>query len=101
MTDEGVEEMEAPLPCVVSVIEKINEPRYPSFKGIMAAKKKSIETHTLADIGLAADQVGSASSWSSVVDAALRPPRSAGIKVVDEGNGGNELVSFLADKKIV
>ena len=101
VTDEGVEEMEASLPCVVSVIEKINEPRYPSFKGIMAAKKKNIETRSLADVGVSSDQVGSSSSWSAVVDAALRPPRSAGIKVVDEGNGGNELVSFLADKKIV
>ena len=83
------------------MIEKINEPRYPSFKGIMAAKKKTIETRSLADVGVSGDQVGSASSWSAVVDSALRPPRSAGIKVVDEGNGGNELVSFLADKKIV
>ena len=58
MTESGVENMTASFPCVVSVIEKINEPRYPSFKGIMAAKKKQIDTKALSDIGIAAGEVG-------------------------------------------
>jgi electron transfer flavoprotein beta subunit len=55
----------------------------------------------LADLGIAASEVGEASAWTKVNDFALRPARSAGIKVVDEGNGGNELISFLAEKKLV
>jgi len=100
-TDDGIEEFEAPLPCVISVNEKINEPRYPSFKGIMAAKKKAVVNQNLSDLGIATSEVGEAAAWTKVNDFALRPARSAGIKIVDEGNGGNELVSFLAEKKLV
>ncbi len=94
-TEFGVEEMSAPLPAIVSVVEKINEPRYPSFKGIMAAKKKTITTKSLADLG-----VSSQSSWSTVKDSALRPPRGAGVKVADEGDGGNKLVAFLQERRL-
>ena len=100
-TDDGVEKMEAPFPCVVSVVEKINEPRYPSFKGIMAAKKKSIAVMSLADLGIEAASVGNAASLSVVKDATARPPRATGIKVVDEGNGGNALVDFLIEKRVI
>ena len=100
-TEFGIENMEAIFPAVVSVIEKINEPRYPSFKGIMAAKKKSIAVKSFADIGLAADQVGSKAAWSNVKDAVLRPARSAGIKVEDGGDGGTKLVDFLAEKRVI
>jgi electron transfer flavoprotein beta subunit len=100
-TEFGIENMEATFPAVVSVIEKINEPRYPSFKGIMAAKKKTIAVKSLADIGLAADQVGSKAAWSNVKDAVLRPARSAGIKVEDGGDGGTKLVDFLAEKRVI
>lgn len=101
MTDEGVESMEAPLPAIVTVIEKINEPRYPSFKGIMAAKKKTITEISIADLGISAEQVGSAGAWSEVNDFALAPARGAGIKINDEGNGGNALVDFLAEKRLI
>jgi electron transfer flavoprotein beta subunit len=101
MTEEGVESMNAAFPAVVSVIEKINEPRYPSFKGIMAAKKKTIENLALSDIGVDAGQVGLAASWSPVQDFAVRPPRSAGVKVDDTGDGGEKLVAFLAERKLV
>ena len=100
-TDFGVEEMSAECPAVVSVVEKINEPRYPSFKGIMASKKKPLITQTLGDIGLSATEVGSQAAWSSVKDSLPRPPRSAGVKVVDEGNGGEQLVAFLAERKLI
>lgn len=101
VTEEGVEKLTAQLPAIISVVEKINEPRYPSFKGIMAAKKKTIELLTLADIGVSASDVGLTSAWSEVADAQLRPPRGAGIKVEDTGNGGNDLVTFLAEKRLV
>ena len=96
VTEAGVDEMSAQFPCVISVVEKINEPRYPSFKGIMAAKKKVIEQKDLAAVGVAAE-----SAWSQVNDATPRPPRAAGVKVIDEGNGGTELVDFLAEKKLI
>ena len=95
-TEFGTEQMSAPLPAVVSVVEKINEPRYPSFKGIMAAKKKTIASKSLADVGVAAP-----SAWSAVKDSALRPPRGAGIKVADEGDGGTKLAAYLKEKRIV
>jgi len=101
MTDDGVETMEAPMPCVVSVVEQINEPRYPSFKGIMAAKKKPVTTLSLSDAGLASSEVGLAGSWTQVADFQVRPPRSAGSKVVDDGSGGEKLVAFLIEKKLV
>ena len=99
MTDAGVETMSANFPAVVSVIEKINEPRYPSFKGIMAAKKKPIETKTVSDLGIA--DVGLSAAWSVVDDATARPPRAKGIKVEDAGDGGTKLVEFLAEKRLV
>ena len=96
VTEAGVDEMTASFPCVISVVEKINEPRYPSFKGIMAAKKKVIEQKDLAAVGVTAE-----SAWSQVKDATPRPPRAAGLKVTDEGNAGAELVDFLAEKKMI
>ena len=101
MTEFGVETMAAPLPAVVSVIEKINEPRYPSFKGIMAAKKKTIETKSLGDIGIEAALVGASASWSKVENSSPRPPRDKGVKIEDSGDGGNKLVEFLLEKRVV
>jgi electron transfer flavoprotein beta subunit len=101
MTDEGVESMESPMPAIVTVIEKINEPRYPSFKGIMAAKKKPIMQIGIADLGIPANEVGSGGAWSEVNDFALAPARGAGIKVVDEGSAGNALVEFLVEKRVI
>jgi electron transfer flavoprotein beta subunit len=95
-TEAGVDAIHAKLPAVVSVVEKINEPRYPSFKGIMAAKKKTIDSRDLATVGVSAE-----SAWSLVADSAPRPPRAAGVKVTDEGNGGNDLVKFLTEKKFI
>lgn len=101
MTESGVETMSANFPAVVSVIEKINEPRYPSFKGIMAAKKKVIETKSLSDIGLAASEVGTTGAWSAVVDAQARPPREKGVKLEDAGDAGTKLADYLAEKRLV
>jgi electron transfer flavoprotein beta subunit len=101
MTDDGYQAVEASLPAVVSVVEKINEPRYPSFKGIMEAKKKPVSTLTLADLGVDASGVGAAGASTAVVEHSKRPPRSGGQKVTDNGDGGNELVGFLATEKFV
>ncbi|MDD2858216.1 MAG: electron transfer flavoprotein subunit beta/FixA family protein [Candidatus Nanopelagicales bacterium] len=101
VSDNGVETITAALPAVVSVVEKINEPRYPSFKGIMAAKKKPVETLSAADAGLDAGQVGLAAAWSKVDSFAARPPKAAGVVVQDEGNGGIAIADFLAAQKIL
>lgn len=101
MTEFGVETMTASLPAVISVIEKINEPRYPSFKGIMAAKKKNIEMKSLADVGIEASLVGARAAWSKVESAAPRPPREKGIKIEDSGDGGSKLAQFLLEKRVV
>ncbi len=93
-TEAGVDTMKAQFPCVISVIDKINEPRYPSFKGIMAAKKKPMAVHSLSEIGL-----GKQDSWSAVVDATPRAAKAAGVKVVDDGAGGEALLNFLVEKK--
>lgn len=100
LTDYGHDVVTAELPAVVSVVEKINEPRYPSFKGIMAAKKKPVRTLDLDDLGLDAAQVGTAGAWSQVTDFTLRPPRTAGELVKDEGKGGSQLIAFLAERKL-
>jgi electron transfer flavoprotein beta subunit len=100
-TDDGVVTLSAELPAVVSVNEKINEPRYPSFKGIMAAKKKPVTTLSLADAGLDASQVGAAAAFTSVVSATPKPPKSAGEKVVDDGDGGTKLAAFLVAQKLI
>ena len=101
LTDDGYQAVEASLPAVVSVVEKINEPRYPSFKGIMAAKKKPVETLALADLGIDASDVGLGGAWSSVESFENAPPRQAGTVVADEGDGADKLVEFLASKKFV
>ena len=98
MTDSGVESMNANFPCVVSVIEKINEPRYPSFKGIMAAKKKPIENKTLADLGINSGEI---KAWSDVLDSQPRAPREKGVKLEDAGDGGSKLADYLLEKRLV
>jgi electron transfer flavoprotein beta subunit len=100
-TDAGITVLQAELPAVVSVNEKINEPRYPSFKGIMAAKKKPVRTLSLADVGLASSDVGLASATSTVIESAPRPPRGAGQVITDEGDGAAQLVQYLIGQKLI
>jgi electron transfer flavoprotein beta subunit len=100
-TEEGYEVVTATTPAVVSVWDTINEPRYPSFKGIMEAKKKPVQTLALADLGVSADEVGFTGASTTVVDAAKRPPRQGGTRVTDEGEGGVKLVEYLATEKFV
>jgi electron transfer flavoprotein beta subunit len=100
-TDYGYDTVEASLPAVISVVEKINEPRYPSFKGIMAAKKKPVETLSLADAGIDPGQVGLGAALTEVISFAARPPREAGTIVKDEGDGGVKAAEFLATQKFI
>ncbi len=99
--DTHAETVEALLPALVSVTDQVNEPRYPNFKGIMAAKKKKVTTLDLADIGVDAASVGSAGSWTVVESAEVRPPRTAGTIITDEGDAGIQLVDFLAAHKLL
>jgi electron transfer flavoprotein beta subunit len=100
-TDDGYDVVQSSLPAVVSVVEKINEPRYPSFKGIMAAKKKPVETLALSDLGLEAASVGLAGAWTAVDDFAQRPPRAAGTVITDEGDAGAKVADFLVAQKFI
>ncbi|MBI1352237.1 MAG: electron transfer flavoprotein subunit beta [Actinomycetales bacterium] len=101
VTEEGHATVTASMPAVVSVVEKINEPRYPSFKGIMAAKKKPVETLDAAGAGLDPAQLGLSAAWSAVADFAARPPKAAGTVVTDEGDGGMKIAGFLAEQKFI
>ena len=87
----------------MSVWDTINEPRYPSFKGIMAAKKKPVQTLTLADLGIAAERGRAvAGATTAVVEHSQAPGRApGGTRVTDDGDGGTKLVEFLASEKFV
>ncbi len=100
----GHQTVTAPMPAVISVVEAINEPRYPSFKGIMAAKKKPLETKDLAAVGVDPSLVGRAGARAEVTDISPRPPKQAGEKVEDDGSGttgAQALVDFLARQKLI
>lgn len=100
--DTATEYIEATTPLLLSVTDQANQPRYPSFKGIMAAKKKPVEALALADLGIDAGQVGAAAAWTAVQGLEPRPPRSAGTIVTDEdGTGADKLVEFLAGQKFI
>jgi len=99
--DASTQTITATLPALVSVTDQINEPRYPSFKGIMAAKKKPVQTWSLADLGVDASQVGLDAAWTKVDSFAARPPRTQGEIVADEGDGGSKLAAFLTERKFV
>ncbi|AIY18172.2 electron transfer flavoprotein subunit beta/FixA family protein [Pimelobacter simplex] len=100
--DTATEVIGGTLPLVLSVTDQSGEARYPSFKGIMAAKKKPLEALTLADIGVDASEVGLDAAWTQVDTVTARPPRTAGEIVKDEdGSGATALVEFLASKKFI
>ncbi|MFJ2742444.1 electron transfer flavoprotein subunit beta/FixA family protein [Streptomyces sp. NPDC087440] len=99
--DAASEQLEASLPAVVSVTDQSGEARYPSFKGIMAAKKKPVESLDLDDLDLEAELVGLEGSWTAVDSADKRPERTAGTIVKDEGEGGKQLAEFLAGQKFI
>jgi electron transfer flavoprotein beta subunit len=100
-SEDGYWTVQGNLPAVISVVEKINEPRYPSFKGIMAAKKKPLQVLSCADAGIDPSLVGLGNAHTEVVDFAERPPRAAGTVVKDEGDGGSKVAEFLVTSKFI
>jgi electron transfer flavoprotein beta subunit len=100
--DTATEVIGARMPLVLSVTDQSGEARYPSFKGIMAAKKKPMDTWSLADLGVDSGQVGLGAAWTQVEQTTARPPRSQGEIVKDEdGSGAKALTEFLASKKFI
>jgi electron transfer flavoprotein beta subunit len=100
--DTATEVIGGTMPLVLSVTDQSGEARYPSFKGIMAAKKKPLETWSLSDLGVDAGEVGLDAAWTAVVETTARPPRTAGEIVKDEdGAGATALAEFLASKKFI
>jgi electron transfer flavoprotein beta subunit len=100
--DTATEVIGAKMPLVLSVTDQSGEARYPSFKGIMAAKKKPLDTWSLSDLGVDSGDVGLSVAWTEVEDTTERPPRSAGEIVKDEdGSGATALTEFLASKKFI
>src|SRR5690242_14667886 len=100
-TEAGFDIVEASLPAVVSVTAGVVEPRYPSFKGIMAAKNKPVDNVTAADLGLDASQVGWAGARQEITNVAAAPAREAGEKFEDDGTGAEKVVGFLENLKVV
>jgi electron transfer flavoprotein beta subunit len=99
-TEAGYDEVEAPLPAVVSVTAGVVEPRYPSFKGIMAAKSKPVDTLTVADLGLEG-QVGAANARQEIISVTPAEERQAGEIIEDDGEGFQKIVAFLESKKVI
>src|SRR5918999_2034160 len=100
-TEFGYDVIEAPLPAVVAVSDAINEPRYPSLKGIMGAKKKPQETLALSDVGIETDRVGDAGSRTEVLALGEPPPRGESRRVEDDGNAAAAILEFLSEKRLV
>jgi electron transfer flavoprotein beta subunit len=101
--EEGWDVVESTLPAIVSVVEAINEPRYPSFKGIMAAKSKPLDVKSLSDLGVEPEQVGSNGATATMYEFEPRPPKEAGKIVEDDGSGSaaSQLADWLVEKKFV
>jgi electron transfer flavoprotein beta subunit len=100
-TEFGYDVIEAPLPAIVAVSDAINEPRYPSLKGIMGAKKKPQETVSAGDLGLETASLGEAGSRTTVLALNDPPPRGEALKIEDDGSAAERIAEFLAEKKLL
>jgi electron transfer flavoprotein beta subunit len=100
-TEYGYDVIEAPLPAVVAVSDAINEPRYPSLKGIMGAKKKPQETLSLADLGVDAAEAGEAGSRTEVYALNEPPSRGESRRIEGDGNAAQAIIDFLAEKRLI
>jgi len=100
-TEFGYDVIEAPMPAVVGVSDAINEPRYPSLKGIMGAKKKPFETLVAADLGLSADEIGEAGSRTAVHSLADPPSHGDSLRIEDDGSAAEKIVEYLAERKLI
>ncbi len=100
-TEFGYDVIRAPLPAVVAVADSINEPRYPSLKGIMGAKKKQQDVLSLADLGVESERAGVPGSRTEVLALSDPPPRGETRKLEDDGSGAEKIVEFLAEKRLL
>lgn len=100
-TEAGYDDVESPLPAVVTVTAGVVEPRYPSFKGIMAARSKPVDQLTVGDLGLDASEVGAAGARQQVVEVSAAEARQSGEIVVDEGDAHERIVSFIEQLKLI
>ena len=100
-TEAGFDEVEVPLPALITVTAGVVEPRYPSFKGIMAAKGKPVDQLTVADLGVDAGAVGASGARQEVTSVQPAEARKAGEIVVDEGDGYERIVAFLEQLKVI
>ena len=100
-TEFGYDVISAPLPAVVAVSDAINEPRYPSLKGIMGAKSKPQDVLSLADVGVEADRIGEPGSRTTVLAVAPPPPKSGQVRIEDDGSAAEKIVEYLADKRLI
>ena len=100
-TEAGFDDVSCPLPCLVSVTAGVVEPRYPSFKGIMAAKSKPVDQLTIADLGIDAGSVGWAGAGQGIIAVEEAPVRESGEIIEDEGEAYLRIVSFLEELKVV
>lgn len=101
MTTVGYDVVEAKLPVLVTVTSGVAEPRYPSFKGIMAGNTKPVDQPSCADLGLSADQIGIGGSAQQIIEVRAAPERQAGRLVVDEGEAHLEIISLLEQAKVI
>lgn len=97
-TDDGTMRLSAKLPAVISITEALPDARFPNFKGIMAAKKKPFETLSAADVGIDPQDLTAAASIMTAI--AEKPPRSAGVKITDEGDAGVKIAEFLIENRL-
>ena len=100
-TEDGYDVVEAPAPVLITVTAGVVEPRYPTFKGIMAAKSKPVDKPTPADLGLSADEIGAGGSRQAITAVSEAPEREAGRIVVDEGEAHLEIVQMLEQAKVI
>ncbi len=100
-TEHGYDFISAPLPAIIAVSDAINEPRYPSLKGIMGAKSKPQETVTLADLGVDAEHVGEAGSKTTVLDLGPPPSRGDQLKIEDDGSAAQKILDFVLERRLL
>lgn len=98
-SDAGAQSVSAGLPSVISITEALPEARYPNLKGMMAAKKKPLSVVSMAELGIAADVTQAPRAIMTAVS--KKPPRTAGVKVTDEGDAGTQLAEFLVKNRLV
>jgi electron transfer flavoprotein beta subunit len=100
-TEHGYDAIQAPLPAVVAVSDAINEPRYPSLKGIMGAKSKPQETLGLEDLGIEEERMGEAGAKTTVLDLAPPSPRGDQVRIEDDGSAAGKIVDYLVERRLL